>query len=452
MQTMSPSVDIASHEALQQTLVDLAALATYTKQAHWNISGPNFMSVHLYLDQLTDMLRDAADVVGERIAAIGASPDARAVTVSECTTLTTIPAGDLEIPPRSARLDVSLTDLIEAIATADHRDERPRDRRPAHQRARRPRAAPLVRAVAALTRKEGRPMTSTHEQVAVLGIGAMGHGMATSARRAGIPTVVWNRDPGKARDLVELGAQLADSAADAARLASIVVTMVTDREPVLSIARDEGMLAALAPGSIWVQMSTIGVAGLDEVAAMVVTERPDVTLVDAPVSGSKDPAAQGRLTIFASGPDVVRSRLAPLFDALGERTIWLGAVGAGTRLKLVNNIWLAFSAEAVDASIALAQRLGLETDDVVDALSGGPLVSPWQAAKLQRIVHGDYSAQFALSLALKDMRLALEADDAAGFSALAGLADEWQQVADRGLGDQDLTVVTQALAQQGANP
>jgi starvation-inducible DNA-binding protein len=117
MQTMPPTVEIASHEALQQTLVDLAALATYTKQAHWNISGPNFMSVHLYLDQLTDMLRDSADVVGERIAALGASPDGRAITVSQCTTLTTIPAGDLEIPDALSALDANLTELIEAIAT-----------------------------------------------------------------------------------------------------------------------------------------------------------------------------------------------------------------------------------------------------------------------------------------------------------------------------------------------
>ena len=168
-------------------------------------------------------------------------------------------------------------------------------------------------------------MARTQEPVAVLGIGAMGHGMATSALRAGIPTIVWNREPEATRDLAELGAEVAESAADAARRAAIVVTMVTDTDAVMSIARDQGMLAALAPGAIWVQMSTIGVAGIERVAALVDGERPDVMLVDAPVSGSKDPAAQGQLTIFASGPDEARSRVAPLFDALGQRTIWVGA-------------------------------------------------------------------------------------------------------------------------------
>lgn len=295
-------------------------------------------------------------------------------------------------------------------------------------------------------------MARNHDPVAVLGIGAMGHGMAKSALRAGIPTIVWNRDPEATADLAELGAAVAKTAADAARQAAIVVTMVTDTDAVFSIARDQGMLAALAPGAIWVQMSTIGVAGIERVAALVDAERPDITLLDAPVSGSKDPAAQGQLTIFASGPDEFRARVAPLFDALGQRTFWAGPLGAGSRVKLVNNTWLAFAAEAVAASVALARRLGLETQTVVDALTGGPLVSPWQAAKLQRIVKDDFSPQFALSLALKDVGLALEAANEGTLAVLACLADEWREVVDQGLGGQDLTVVARALERQGETP
>src|SRR5712692_2426920 len=261
------------------------------------------------------------------------------------------------------------------------------------------------------------PMSRTHDPVAVLGIGAMGHGMATRARRA-----------------------------------VVVVTMVTDTDAVISIARDQGMLAALAPGAIWVQMSTIGVAGTGRVVAMAGTERPDVTLVDAPVSGSKDPAERGQLTIFASGPGDARPRVAQLFDALGQHTIWVGEAGAGTRLKLVNNTWLAFATEAVAASVALARQLGLDTATVADALAGSPLVSAWQEAKLQRIAGGEFSAQFALSLAVKDVHLALEAAGADRFAVLACLADEWQQAVDQGLGDQDLTIVTRALEQQAGSP
>ena len=157
-------------------------------------------------------------------------------------------------------------------------------------------------------------------------------------------------------------------------------------------------------------MSTIGVAGIERVAALVQAERPDVTLLDAPVSGSKDPAEHGQLTIFASGPDEVRARVAPLFDALGQRTIWVGA-GRG---------WIAAEAgEQHVARVRVRRRSPRRRRSPVGWGSrprrwwtrsrAGPLVSPWQAAKLQRIAHGEFSAQFALSLALKDVHLALQA-------------------------------------------
>ena len=111
-------------------------------------------------------------------------------------------------------------------------------------------------------------MTPAKEPVAFLGIGTMGHAMAASALRAGIPTIVWNRDPDATRDLSDRGAEVAESPADAAQRAAIVVTMVTDADAVLSIAGDQGMLAALAPGAVWVQMSTIGVAGIERVIAL----------------------------------------------------------------------------------------------------------------------------------------------------------------------------------------
>src|ERR671918_347832 len=258
-------------------------------------------------------------------------------------------------------------------------------------------------------------MAQTRDPVAILGIGTMGHGMAASALRAGIPTIVWNRSREATRDLAGLGAEVAESAASAVGRAAIVVTMVTDANAVISIARDEGMLSALAPGAIWAQMSTIGVRGTDSVVALVERERPDVAL----------------------------------FDALGQRTIWVGPVGTGTRVKVVNNTWLAFGAEAVAASVALAHRLGLETGTVLDALGGGPLVSSWQAAKLQRIATGDFSPQFALHLALKDVHLALEAAGDDRFAALGCLAGEWQRAVELGFGDEDLTVAERALDRQG---
>ncbi len=286
-------------------------------------------------------------------------------------------------------------------------------------------------------------MSTTPTTVAVLGLGTMGLPIAVNVRDAGLPTVVWNRTPRPERALD--GLDVARTAAEAVARAEIVVTMVSDAAAVLAIARDEGVLAALAPGAVWVQMSTIGVAGTARLLEHLAAERPDVVLVDAPVSGSEEPARNGTLTILASGPESERARLEPLFDAVGRRTVWVGEAGAGSRMKLVLNSWLALATEAVASSLSLAHRLGLETGLVLEALDGSPLVSGWQAAKLRRIAADDFSAQFALSLALKDVHLAVDAAGRGALPTLDALAGQWQRAVDGGYGDQDLTVVLAAL-------
>lgn len=286
-------------------------------------------------------------------------------------------------------------------------------------------------------------MNTAPTTVAVLGLGTMGLPMAVNVRKAGIPTVVWNRTPPRAAVLD--GLEAVASAAEAVARAGIVVTMVSDADAVLAIARDHGMLAALAPGATWVQMSTIGVAGTQGLIDLVAAERPDVVFVDAPVSGSAGPARSGTLTVLASGPVSESARLEPLFGAVGERTVWVGEAGAGSRMKLVVNTWLALAAEAVASSLSLAHRLGLETGAVLEALDGSPLVSAWQAAKLRRIAADDFSAQFALSLALKDVRLALEAAGRHVLPTLDALSAEWQRAVEEGYGSRDLMAVLTAL-------
>jgi 3-hydroxyisobutyrate dehydrogenase len=288
-------------------------------------------------------------------------------------------------------------------------------------------------------------MVDTKPKLAVLGLGTMGRGMAGSALRNGISTVVWNREPKGATQMADRGAEVAHSPADAVKDVDVVITMVTDTKAVTSIALDLGMLEALPPGAVWAQMSTIGVEGTATLGSLVARERPDVLFLDAPVSGSKAPAEQGKLVIFSSGPEQARPIVEPVFDAIGQRTVWLGPIGEGSRMKLVNNTLLAFSAEGVANALALARRLGLDVRSVLDAFEGGPLLSPWEAGKISRIDGNDYSPEFPLALALKDVHLALEEADPARFAVLASLAREWEQLVHQGLGEEDVTVVTRAL-------
>jgi 3-hydroxyisobutyrate dehydrogenase len=206
----------------------------------------------------------------------------------------------------------------------------------------------------------------------------------------------------------------------------------------------------MPPGAIWAQMSTIGL-GIDDVAQVVAQRRPDVTLLDAPVSGSKGPAEAGTLTIFASGPVETRPRVAPFFDAVGARTVWVGPTGTGSRVKLVNNTMLALTAEGVASTVALAHRLGIAMDTLQNALAGSPLVSPWADAKLHRLANGQYSAEFALALALKDVHLALGALGPDDYPVLRTLADEWQRAVEHGLGGDDVTVVTRVLEERASH-
>ncbi len=290
-------------------------------------------------------------------------------------------------------------------------------------------------------------MSDNLPKVAVLGLGTMGAAMATTARRSGLPIVVWSRRPGATEPLTGHDIEVAPSVTEAVSEADVVVTMVTDADAVMSLATEQGLLSSLKPGAVWAQMSTIGVLGTETVAALAQNHRPDTWFVDAPVSGSKVPAEQGALVIFASGPDEARSVVEPVFEALGRRTLWLGPAGHGSRMKLVNNVLLAFSAEGVANSFALAHRLGLEVSSVIEAFDGGPLVSPWESGKFHRIANGEYSAEFALALALKDVHLALTDGGAERFKVLAALAQEWDEIVDRGFGHEDLTVVTQVLGE-----
>lgn len=294
-------------------------------------------------------------------------------------------------------------------------------------------------------------MTSTPSMsttVAVLGAGTMGSAMAHSLLRAGIIPVVWDRSKEHTESLAANGAVTAESAADAARNASIVITMVTDADAVIAIADEHGMLDALAPGAIWAQMSTIGIEGFDRVAALVAAHRPDVLLVDAPVSGSRAPAEQGALTIFASGPLEARGRLQPVFDALGHRTLWLGPAGLGSRLKIVNNVLLAFVAHGLGEAVSIAHELGVPTQTVNDVVGGGALSSPWLEGKLQRMARDEYDAEFSLALALKDVTLAEATVSPSQHPVLRALANQWRDATDHGFGDKDLTAITRFLEEE----
>ncbi len=175
------------------------------------------------------------------------------------------------------------------------------------------------------------------------------------------------------------------------------------------IAFDGGVVDDFAQGCVWAQMGTIGVDQTITTRDRLAAQRPDVVFVDAPVSGSKGPAEQGQLLILASGPKAAAEALAPVFAAIGRKTVWLGEAGKGSQLKLIVNAYMSILIEGVAEALELADRLGIRHEQLEEVIEGGPLDAPIADAKLHKMDQGDFAAEFPLEWALKDVDLAISA-------------------------------------------
>src|SRR3989442_2131771 len=186
----------------------------------------------------------------------------------------------------------------------------------------------------------------------------MGGGMARRLLEKGFAVEVWNRSSGPAAALAADGAIAHADVAQAVAPADVVLTMLPTADAVSEVMLRGGVIDAVRPGATWAQMGTIGIEATERLAAEVARRRPDVSFVDAPVSGSREPARTGRLVILASGPDRAQAILEPVFGALGQRTVWLGPAGRCSRMKLVLHTLLAFEIEAGAQSDGPPSRLG----------------------------------------------------------------------------------------------
>ena len=208
--------------------------------------------------------------------------------------------------------------------------------------------------------------------------------------------------PDKARPLADDGIAVADKAEDAVAGAAVVVTMLFDAASVAAVMTDA--LPAMAEGAVWAQTSTVGIDGTAELAALAGAH--GVGFVDAPVMGTRQPAEEGKLTVLAAGPTELRAAVAPVFDAISAKTVWVGEEpGAGHRLKLVANAWVLSVVAGTAQSIALAEGLGLDPQVFLDTIAGGAMDAPYVQLKGRAMIAGDYSAAFAVDGALKDSGL-----------------------------------------------
>lgn len=279
-------------------------------------------------------------------------------------------------------------------------------------------------------------------RIAVLGTGTMGAPMARHLAAAGHDVTVWNRSPDKAEGIE--GTRVADDPTRAARDAEVLVTMLADGPVTLDIVTAD-VLGALARGAAWWQSATVGV---DETTQLHTrAQEAGVAYADAPVLGTKGPAEQGELTVLAGGDAATLDRLEQdVFGPCAARVVRLGAVGDGTRLKLVANHWITALVASIADTVRFAQALGVDPDAWLDAIAGGPLDVGYAKVKGRAMAQGDFTPSFALDLAAKDVGLVLDAAGRHDLSlALAPVVLEQLRVASAaGHGADDLAAIVTA--------
>ncbi|MBV9943193.1 MAG: NAD(P)-dependent oxidoreductase [Solirubrobacterales bacterium] len=251
---------------------------------------------------------------------------------------------------------------------------------------------------------------ATGGRVGLLGTGLMGTAMAHRLLDQGVTVVAWDRERDHVQPLAARGAEVASAAAEVVSSAESVITMLPTADVVLAVV--EPLLNEWPQETIWLQMSSVGAAEADRLVEVAAAH--GVTLFDAPVSGSTHPAEEGHLTILASGPDSARGQAQPVFAALGSRVQWVGQAGMGSRLKLAANHWMIAMVAALAETMHLCRLMGLEEQQFVTLLDGGPLGSSYGLEKLGEMQRHEYPAGFPVRLALKDLKLVREVAKGSG--------------------------------------
>jgi 3-hydroxyisobutyrate dehydrogenase-like beta-hydroxyacid dehydrogenase len=287
--------------------------------------------------------------------------------------------------------------------------------------------------------------------IAFIGLGAMGHHMAVRLLASGQHVHVWNRNPAPVQALAAKGAMPAATAAECG-IADVVFSMLADDDATRAVMIDGGVLDAMAPGSIHVNMATVSVAFAREMAALHVEK--GVGYLAAPVLGRVDVAEAGKLNILAGGADELVNRVQPLLDLMGQKTWRFGdAPEQANAIKLACNLTLACAIEAMGEGSALARAHGIPAADFIDLITttlfaGSPVYKGYGGM----IAQERYSpAGFKLSLGQKDVRLAVEAGQGKSLPLAFGdaLQGVLKEAVDHGDADLDLAALGKNAARRG---
>jgi 3-hydroxyisobutyrate dehydrogenase len=289
-------------------------------------------------------------------------------------------------------------------------------------------------------------MVGRPEKVAFFGLGIMGGPMAANLARAGFDVSVWTHTEGKAERFAgEHGARSGATPAETAAGSDALISILPDAPEVEAVLfGEEGAVAALAPGALVVDMSTIAPS-----ASVKIAEQLDgFEFLEAPVSGSKPKAEDGTLTIMAGGPDEAFTRAQPLFDVLGERIVHVGPQGHGQLAKLLTNVMGAVNAAALAESVVAVRAAGIDPDAFLEVAAGSAGNSAMVTLKGHPMFEQSFEPPlFKLEHMLKDIRHCIAEAQGLGVELRLGTLAEtlYARAAEEGHGEEDFAAVLTAV-------
>jgi 3-hydroxyisobutyrate dehydrogenase len=283
-------------------------------------------------------------------------------------------------------------------------------------------------------------------KVAILGLGTMGSGMAANLLKAGFTLAVYNRSAARAKPMVDAGARLASTPADAASGASVVLSMLADDDASRAVwLGPNGALQGAEKDAILIESSTVSPPWIAELADHAAQR--GVAFLDAPVTGSRAQAEAGQLTFLVGGSEGALATATPVLKAISKEILYLGPIGSGAKLKLINNFLCGVQIASVAEGLAWIERSGLDREQALKFLSTGAPGSPLFGALSARMASHNYDVNFHLRLMAKDL---LYAQNEAARNDLdlttAKVARNLFEVAiAKGYGDQDMSAVIEPL-------
>lgn len=282
-------------------------------------------------------------------------------------------------------------------------------------------------------------------RVGFLGLGIMGTPMALNLKKKGFEVTVWNRTLDKARALESQGLKVAASPAELAKQVDVFCTAVADPAALEDVALGSaGLVHGARKGQLFIDFSTVSVGLVQQLAAEFAAHGVD--FADAPVTGSKGGAEKGTLVIMTGCSEATLARAQPVFQAVGEKVVHCGPVGAGTQVKLAGNALIASMLQAFSEGMLLTSKAGVDPRKFVEVVQASGFRSPYYDFKGKALLGRDFATHFSIDLMHKDLSLFL--DNAAGYKvptpAAAAMRETYNVARAAGKGSQDITAVITA--------